>query len=205
MIYRVHFLKGMRRPGDGQPFAQGDRAVDCAFESSLRFTDELPSTCPGARHCLGFRLHCHGRAHERRRAGDGVGRTRRTVVVSRARPTCTPAASSTLGVFRPTPYVIVGGANPVGPGYSPLDIYGDQTLALYGPLSPFRTATAPLVIYERGYDGRIHKVEAASFSNPNLRALSPVIYPTQANYYYAPRVMRTPPWWPSAINWIDQN
>jgi hypothetical protein len=137
--------------------------------------------------------------------GHGTGRKTRTVVVSRARPVYAPSAGSTLGTFYPTPYITVGGSNPVGPGYSPLDIYGDQTLALYGPLSPLRTTTAPLVSYARGYDGRIHKVEAASLSNPNLRALSPVVYPTQANYYYAPRVLRTPPWWPSAINWIDQN
>lgn len=138
-------------------------------------------------------------------AGHKTARKGRTVVVYRPRPAAAPGAGATLGTFYPTPYLTVGGANPVGPGYSPLGIYGDQTLSLYGPLSPLRTTTAPLVTYTRGYDGQVHKIESASFSNPNLPALSPVIYPTRANYYYGPRVLRTPPWWPSSINWIDQN
>ena len=32
--------------------------------------------------------------------------------------------------------------------------------------------------------------EAISFSNPNLPVLSPVRYPTEANYYYGPSVIR---------------
>jgi hypothetical protein len=143
-------------------------------------------------------------------AGDGPGARRdaRALIIFRTRPRYVPSSttrSTTLGTFTPTPYIIVGGSNPVGTGYSPLDIYGDQTLALYGPLSPFRATTAPVVSYTRGYDGRLYKVDAASFSYPNLPALSPVIYPTDANNYYGPRVIRRPPWWPSAINWIDQN
>jgi hypothetical protein len=126
------------------------------------------------------------------------------LVVTRARPR-SASNRAPLGTFTPTPYVIVGGSNPIGPGYSPLDIYGDQTLSLYGPLSPFRAMTAPIVSYTRGYDGRLQRVDSASFSYPNLPDLSPVIYPTEANYYYGPRVIRRPPWWPSPINWIDQN
>ena len=34
---------------------------------------------------------------------------------------------------------------------------------------------------------------------------SPVVYPTQATYYYGFRQTQNPPWWPKAINWIDQN
>ena len=85
------------------------------------------------------------------------------------------------------------------------DIYGDQTLSLYGPLSPLRVSTAPVLGYTRGYDGQIRLTEANSFSYPNLPDLSPVVYPTEANYYYGPRVNRTPRWGSSAINWIDQN
>src|SRR6516165_10797540 len=77
------------------------------------------------------------------RAGDGPlsRREARALVIFRARPRYTPATTSysrPLGTFTPTPYITVGGSNPIGPGYSPLDIYGDQTLSLYGPLSPFR-------------------------------------------------------------------
>jgi hypothetical protein len=78
-------------------------------------------------------------------------------------------------------------------------------LALYGPLSAFRISTAPIVTYVRGYDGSVRTVQALSFSNPNLPELSPVQYPTQANYFYGPRVVRNPPWGTNALNWIDQN
>jgi hypothetical protein len=132
-------------------------------------------------------------------------RARRAVTVVRAQPRPVPCPTSTLGTFYSTPYVTVGGNAPVGVGYTPLESYGDQTLALYGPLSPLRAVTAPVMTYVRGYDGRTRLVEAASFSYPNLPALSPVRYPTAGNYYYGPRVIRTLPWGPSAINWIDQN
>ena len=127
------------------------------------------------------------------------------VVVTRARPVYARRPTSTLGTFQPTPYITVAGSNPAGSGYSPLDIYGDQTLSLYGPMSPLRGATAPIRGYSRGYDGRLTVVETNSFSNPNLPIVSPVVYPTEANYYYGPRVPRVPRWGSSAINWIDQN
>ena len=132
-------------------------------------------------------------------------RARRTVALSRVQPCAAPRASSTLGTFYPTPYITVRGNDPVGGGYSPLGIYGDQTMSLYGPLSPLRMSTAPVRGYVRGYDGQTRLIEAASFSNPNLPILSPVRYPTEANYYYGPRVIRTMPWGSNAINWIDQN
>jgi hypothetical protein len=99
---------------------------------------------------------------------------------------------------------VVRGSGTTGGGYSPLDIYGDQTMAIYGPLSPLRATSAPVTTYSRGYDGRTYVGQGTSFSTPNLPRLSPVIYPTQRNYFYGPRVNRTPPWWSSGINWIDQ-
>ena len=138
------------------------------------------------------------------RAGDTpFWRVRRTVVVKRVEPRVVRTAS--LGTFFPTPYVYVRGSAPAGYGYSPNGIYGGDSLSLYGPLSPFRTTTAPILTYVRGYDGRIRVTEGASFSTPNLPAISPVRYPTQANYYYGPRVIREWPWGTNAINWIDQN
>jgi hypothetical protein len=129
----------------------------------------------------------------------------RPVVATQARPVRVPSANTTLGIFRPTPYIMVRGDNPLGGGYSPLGIYGDGSMALYGPFSPLRATTAPVLTYVRGYDGQIRVSEGTSFSYPNLPALSPVIYPTEANNYYGPRVSRTPPSWSNAINWIDQN
>jgi hypothetical protein len=132
-------------------------------------------------------------------------RARRTVAVNRVQPCEAPRRTSTLGTFYPTPYITVRGNAPVGGGYSPNETYGDSTLALYGPLSAFRTSTAPVLTYVRGYDGQTRLTEAVSFSNPNLPVLSPVRYPTEGNYYYGPRVIRVMPWGANAINWIDQN
>lgn len=113
------------------------------------------------------------------------------------------AEPPSLGTFDPTPYVMVGGAAPTSFGYSPLGRFGDASMALDGPFSPMRSVAAPVTVYNRGYDGVIRAETAVSFSNPNLPSLSPVVYPTQGNYYYAPRVNRTPPWWTSGVNWID--
>ncbi len=141
------------------------------------------------------------------RADDPTIRAGRRVVVTRARPRYVQSPSATLGTFQPTPYVIIGGNYPTGSvGYSPLEMYGDTALPLYGPLSAFRVSTAPVLAYSRGYDGQTQVVEANSFSYPNFPPMSPVVYPTEANYYWGPRVPRAPRWGgPSAINWIDQN
>ncbi|MFO0889765.1 MAG: hypothetical protein U0790_11570 [Isosphaeraceae bacterium] len=118
---------------------------------------------------------------------------------------CRPAEPPPLGTFEPTPYVMVRGSWPAAGGYSPLQVFGDQSMSLYGPLSPFRPASAPVTTYVRGYDGRVYANRGTSSSTPNLPSLSPVVYPTPANYYYGPRVNRTPPSWSSGMNWIDQN
>jgi hypothetical protein len=140
-------------------------------------------------------------------AGDPPRRARRVVITSAAVHPCPPPrpVNQTLGTFYPTPYITVRGNVPLGGGYSPLEIYGDQTLPIYGPLSAFRSSTAPVLSYVRGYDGQTRLTEAASFSSPNLPILSPVRYPTVGNYYYGPRRPQTMPWGNNAINWIDQN
>jgi hypothetical protein len=120
-------------------------------------------------------------------------------------PACISPMPPTLGTFQPTPYIMVRGNWPTGGGYTPLQLYGDQSMMIYGPISPFRSVAAPVMTYSRGYDGRVYALPGTSFSTPNLPELTPVIYPTPANYYYAPRVSRTPPQWTTGINWIDQN
>jgi hypothetical protein len=139
-------------------------------------------------------------------AGHRTGRAHRPMIVSRARPmsALNSFPAPTLGTFMPTPSLIVRGNDPVGGGYSPLGIYGEQTMSLYGPFSPLRPATAPVTTYTRGYNGEVRLTQGISSSYPNLPILSPVIYPTEANHYYGPRIVRAP-WWDSAINWIDQN
>jgi hypothetical protein len=117
---------------------------------------------------------------------------------------CAPPVSPTLGTFAPTPYVMVRGNWPAGGGYSPLNTYGDMTLPLYGPLSSLRATSAPVTVYSRGYNGTLEATPATSFSNPNLPALSPVVYPRPSNYYYAPRIDRSPPSWSNGMDWIDQ-
>lgn len=135
---------------------------------------------------------------------DRVQPSARRVVVIRAQPVCVNPLPETLGTFQPTPYLMVRGNWPLGGGYSPLDIYGDQSMALYGPTSPMREISAPVRTYVRGYDGTIYTGEVTSFSAPNQPQLSPVVYPTPGNYYYGPRLNRTPPWWTKGTRWIDQ-
>jgi hypothetical protein len=125
-------------------------------------------------------------------------------IVSRPAVVCAQPVVPNLGTFEPTPYLMVRGNWPAGGGFSPLELYGDQSMAVYGPFSPLRATSAPIATYGRGYDGRVYARPATSFSTPNLPALSPVVYPKQANYYYAPRLNRTPPSWSSGFNWIDQ-
>ena len=140
------------------------------------------------------------------RAGEYHRRIRRGFVTTRARPVLPPGSPqpSALGTFVSTPVVMIGGSFPNGTGYSPLGIYGDQTMALYGPFSPFRTAIAPVSGYTRGYDGVVRPTEWFTTSYPNRPELSPVAYPTQANNYYGPRILEDPRQFP-AINWLDQN
>jgi len=130
----------------------------------------------------------------------GIGQT-----VAGPLPGCACAEPPPLGTFEPTPYITVRGSWPAGAGYSPLQVFGDQSMSLYGPLSPLRSVSAPVRSYVRGYDGRVYARQATSSSTPNLPGISPVIYPTPANYYYGPRVNRTPPSWTNAAEWIDQN
>lgn len=122
-------------------------------------------------------------------------------------PIVAPSAPPTLGTFYPTPTMVVRGNYPTGGGYSPNSSYGDTSLDIYGPLSALRYTAAPVLTYARGYDGRPVVLEGTSFSTPNLPGNSPVVYPTQATYFFAPRTINnsTPPWWPKATNWIDQN
>jgi hypothetical protein len=144
-------------------------------------------------------LHCS--------AGDHPPRWARRHAVARPVPTVRridPVYGDRLGTFYPTPAIVVQGNYPAGGGFSPMGMFGDQGLSLYGPLSSLRTTTAPTVTYTRGYDGVVRPVEGIATSYPNLPLLSPVAYPTRANYYYAPRI-RDNPAVESAINWIDQN
>ena len=137
-------------------------------------------------------------------AQDHIGPSSVRMSATAGESTCCGAVVHTLGTFEPTPYIMVRGNYPTGGGYSPLEVYGDQSMAVYGPLSPLRSTAAPVNTYRRGYDGRLYQGQGTSFSTPNLPRLSPVVYPTPANYYYGPRVHRTPPSWSSGINWIDQ-
>ncbi len=115
-----------------------------------------------------------------------------------------PVYGDRLGTFMPTPAVYIQANYPFGGGYAPLGIYGDHNLSEYGPFSSFRSVTAPVASYSRGYDGVVRPTESISNTFPNLPLLAPLAYPTRANNYYAPRV-RNNPAEESAIDWIDHN
>ncbi len=120
-------------------------------------------------------------------AGEHRWRRARRPVVVRPMPTAyknDPVYGSHLGTFYPTPAVGIVGNYPSGVGYSPLGTFGDTAMSLYGPFSAFRATTAPVATYTRGYDGLVRPAEAISTSNPIFPLLSPVVYPTRANYYY---------------------
>ncbi len=143
-------------------------------------------------------------------AGWPRGRRSRTVVVTTTASDVgvrklTPAPM--LGTFYPDPPPLnVRGNFEAGGGYSPLGLFGDSSATIIGPLSAFRTTAAPVLVYERGYDGSYRPGLGTSFSNPNFPAASPsVVYPTRANARNAGRRMSTPPQWDSGINWIDLN
>ena len=122
------------------------------------------------------------------------------------RPEDRVAPSPMLGSFMPSPYVTVRGNGVVGGGYSPLGMYGrEQSLTVYGPLSAFRSTSAPVQTVVRGYNGLPVVAEGTSFSNPNQPTLSPFVYPTRASNYSALKFQSTPPQWDKAIMWIDQN
>src|SRR5262249_13742687 len=71
---------------------------------------------------------------------------------ARSRPAGT-APSPMLGSFYPNPYMIVRGSGRTGGGSTPNGYYGENSLALYGPLSPLRATAASVLTYSRGYDG----------------------------------------------------
>jgi len=110
-----------------------------------------------------------------------------------------------LGSMWGTPTVQIAGDFPTGFGYSPLGQYGVGNLNLYGPTSIYRSMSAPVRIYSRGYDGSVHETEGTSFSTPNYPPGSPVIYPTTPASYYRPRRLATDPIFTNVQMWIDQN
>ena len=199
LIHRVDLLK------DAWRIVDGGCSVGFLDIESLRLPHESPRVFLSFDHEL-WRVaglhHCSQRGS--RRPGPI------SAAASASRCACTavgfaPPVSATLGTFQPTPYLTVRSNWPAGGGYSPLEYYGDVSLSLYGPLSSYRAVAAPVVSYTRGYDGRVYATQATSFSTPNQPDMTLVVYPTPANYFYAPRGTRTPPQWTSGINWIDQN
>ena len=69
--------------------------------------------------------------------------------------------------------MFVRGNGTAGGGYSPLGVFGDQTMVMYGPTSSLRAIAAPVLTYTRGYDGRTVAAPGTSFSaRPNLPARS---------------------------------
>lgn len=131
---------------------------------------------------------------------------RPAAVSASARVVAAPRSAGALGSgFVSTPYMFVRGNGTAGGGYSPLGLFGDATMALYGPLSGLRATSAPVLTYSRGYNGTSVVTPATSFSTPNLPGLTPVVYPTQATNYFGFRRSGEPPWFPNAMDWIDQN
>ena len=147
-------------------------------------------------------------------AGGPWSRRRQGVVVAAPRSSYVPtgypgpnanAPTPMLGTFYPGPTATIRGNAPTGGGYSPLGTFGDSSLSFYGPLSSFRSVSAPVQTYSRGYDGRVYSTRGTAFSYPFLPGTGPVVYPTQATNAYGFIESGTPPWWKDGSNWVDQN
>lgn len=138
-------------------------------------------------------------------AGQGFIGPRSTVVVMGrgTEPTEKPPGRL-LGTFYPESTVNIMGSDPVRGGYAPLDMYGLTTLSLYGPESTFRMKSAPIVTYQRGYDGIVRPSLGVSMSYPNFPDASPVLYPTRANYFSHFPTSGVPPTWRRSFYWLDQ-
>lgn len=133
-------------------------------------------------------------------------RARTVVTTTTSSVRSAPAgAPRTFGTFYPDHYVNIRGNFEAGGGYSPLGTFGDTSASLIGPLSTFRSTSAPVLIYERGYDGSVRPGVGTGFSTPNFPAASPLVYPTRANSVNSSQRHTTPPQWDSGINWIDLN
>jgi hypothetical protein len=133
--------------------------------------------------------------HFFRRQGRQVRETMTT-----SRPEDQVAPSPMLGSFRPSSYVLVGSNPQIAGGYG-----RENSLAVYGPMSAFRSVAAPVQTVVRGYDGVPVVVEGTAFSTPNLPVLSPVVYPSRASNYSALRFQTTPPQLDRGGMWIDHN
>jgi len=139
-------------------------------------------------------------------AGEPIRPKQRRVVETRFAPRVAIQGTEFLGTFEPTPYVIVRWNDQDGGGFAPYQNFGDSRMVMYGPMSVFRSTTAPVTAYVRGYDGVLQAVPGISFSNPNLPRLSPVVYPTRSTTYFRSRFGDDPVMLPKdSWRWIDQN
>ena len=101
--------------------------------------------------------------------------------------------------------VVLQGNLDTGPGYSPLGLYGDQTMADYGPFSIYRARTTNVVIRSRGYDGLYRNTLGTTETYPNFTRPGMISSPNRESNFFKP-------WGPSgsrvpgdAINWLDLN
>ena len=152
--------------------------------------------------CTVFALTTAEARNPRRRVVTPLTPTAYTAPIN---PANANAPSDMLGTFYSTPTLFVRGDGPTGSGYSPLGQYGTSNLNTYGPISSYRSVSAPVRIYSRGYDGVVTETEGVTTSNPYLPRPQPVNYPNANSNYFKPRRLTSPPWWQSGINWVDQN
>lgn len=129
----------------------------------------------------------------------------RVVAAQHVAPIYPPQVAPQLGSFYPDRYVFVAGNNEPGMGHSPLGMYGPNNLVIDGPLSAWRSRSAPVATYSRGYDGNLHPSLGTGFSYPNRPEIAPIVYPTRGNVANGFRQSGVPPQWYDSINWIDQN
>jgi hypothetical protein len=156
----------------------------------------LAFACLAASAAGGLRAAHAGGPHKYRRA---------VVETAYVNPANANAPSPMLGSMYPVPTVMIAGDRPTGFGYSPLGQYGPNNLNIYGPTSIYRTFSAPVRVYNRGYNGAVYETEGTAFSTPNFPPGSPVVYPGPNSSYYRPRRTPVNPIYTNVQMWIDQN
>jgi hypothetical protein len=100
-------------------------------------------------------------------AGVAVGPEMYPVTTAAYRP-------QSLGTFRSSPSLYVSSGYTSGGAYSAISQYPNSaSLAVYGPTSLLRPASSDVVLYSRGYDGRLYPTSVGtSITYPNLSPLN---------------------------------
>lgn len=138
-----------------------------------------------------------------RRAAEAEARRQRLVATQAV--VSSDAPYPMLGTYYPGNYMMVRSGDVAGGGYAPLHSPGETSMTIYGPFAATRSISAPVRLRATAYTGETVEYQGVGSSSPYLPSQSPIVYPTQATYYYGFRESYPPPAWKNGSNWVDLN